>query len=289
MTLGEFISLAQKELREVGFESPLSEAHYLLSQLLGIERSRLVVCETETLSESDENKLQGALERRLNGEPLAYIVGFKDFFKYRFKVRPGVLIPRPETELIVEEALKRKPNFTSTFLDLGCGSGCIGLSLLKEWPKANLIAIDQSPIAAEVTRENAISMGLFDRSVVMEGSVEGFAEDLHKNLGADGVELVVANPPYIDRADTRVEPHVFRYEPHEALFADQDGLAAIWSWLGIVEAILKPNGVALFEIGTDQAELVDTKIVKMCPSLRVEQIIKDLSGRDRILIINRIR
>lgn len=289
MTLGDFISLAHLKFRDAGLDTPLNEAHYLVCRVLDIERTQLVLREAEELSGPSEIKLKECLERRLAGEPLAYIVGYRDFFKSRFNVRPGVLIPRPETELLVEEALKQQPNFRGPFIDMGCGSGCIGLSLLKEWPDARLLAMDNSPVAIQVTEENARSLGLKARMKTCEGAIENQLDFLSQEFGRENVELIVANPPYIAPNDENVDAAVRKYEPHQALFAEEQGLAAIWSWLKIVDALLQIDGHAIFEIGFDQAQVILKDLPEKVPGLAVESIIKDLSGHNRILVIRRKR
>ena len=235
-------------------DSERLETERLLAKALGCTASELFQNENIDLTPKQVQWLEEAVVRRSNGEPLAYILGTQGFYKHDFIVRPGVLIPRPETELIVEKAFHAfGKNPPALIADLGCGSGCIGISLLKEWPNAKLIAFDRSPIALEVARENAKALKVDDRCKFIEGTVESKPR-------REEFDLIVANPPYVDEADTRVEESVRKYEPREALFASQNGLGAIFAWSEWASIALKRGGVWIVEIGAGQSEPVKVKL-----------------------------
>ncbi len=186
---------------------------------------------------------------RLNlGEPTAYILGEKAFFKSNFIVNPGVLIPRPETELLVERAL-RGP-VPKRFADLGAGSGCVGISLAKEWLTSEGFLVETSKAALAVCRANKEKHRLENIEIV-EAQV---GDSSPSDLGF--FDLVVANPPYIEKGDSRVAESVFKYEPHRALFAAERGLACLRSWMQWAERYLLPGGHYIFEFGENQEGLI---------------------------------
>lgn len=274
-TLHEWRETVTEKFRAV-FEQPQMEADALLGALLGFSRAELILKETLVLTEDQNCALAAAVDRRRDKEPLAYIVGFKDFYKNRFLIRPGVLIPRPETELIVETALAfygaRPP---SNILDLGCGSGCIGLSLLSEWSDSRLIAIDAEAVAVETTRVNADRLSVQDRCQTKLSTVEKFEPET-------AVDLIVANPPYIAESGEPVDEWVRRFEPASALFAAESGLQAIRTWGGRARDWLSPGGFFICEIGATQAASAKG-FLKGFGFTSIE-CKKDLAGWDRIII-----
>lgn len=277
MTVLECFEKLRAELQPI-VENPRLEAERLLQHFLKIPDHSFLAMDHIEVDDSKLTLLQAAVARRTRGEPLAYIVEHQGFFKYEFVVRPGVLVPRSETEMIVGLALELYPSPPSVIADLGCGSGCIGLSLLKEWPEARLLAIDSAPAAIAITEENALLLGVHERVVLVHSSVE----KLDFNAPVD---LIVANPPYIDRGDERVEEHVRSYEPAQALFADQDGLAAIFVWASHAKSFLRQGGWFIVEIGTGQSLAVVAKLNQL--GYQNVRVIDDLAGHDRTIIAQR--
>lgn len=224
------------------------------------------------------NKEQEAFElalRRCSGEPLAYILNERGFYKDVFYVQPGVLIPRPETEILVEEAiriLKMSSTQDPLFYDFGCGSGCIGLSILRDFPQARLIGLDISEAAIQVSVRNAKSLSLDLRSQFVSSKVS----DFHF---VDKADLIVANPPYIAMSDDRVEEGVKKFEPHEALFSEEDGLKDIREWSKTAFSILKTGGSLLMEFGINQENAVQKQLETL--GFSDIKIYKDLAGIDR--------
>jgi len=270
MRVAEAVSLLTAKLRVADIENPYYEAELLLTHFLNIDRAKLHMTPETEITSTQWSAVNSALERRQIGEPMAYILGHRDFYKHRFSVGPGVLIPRPETELIVESAVEKGP--FRVIADIGCGSGCIGLSLLGEFPDSRLWACDVSPEALKYCEENAKQLNFMDR---IEYSLGDVTDDKSENR----YELVVSNPPYIDRADTRVADDVRKFEPAQALFAEENGLACYKSWLPWAHRALKNGGWAMFEFGEGQGRQV-AAIARESGFVELE-LKKDLSGKER--------
>lgn len=251
-------------LEEMGVELPRLEARWMREKL-------------EPLTDANVQKGKEFLERRRQGEPLAYILEEKGFYKDVFFVKPGVLIPRPETELLVEkslEALKRKGRIAPLIYDFGCGSGCIGLSLLRDLPSARLIGVDQSPTAIEVSAQNARNLKLEGRAEFQQLSISG---DSMNSFGL--AELIVANPPYIADDDPDVQKEVDEFEPHQALYSGPTGLELIRTWSERAFHLLKSGGIFMMEFGKGQAPEVQ-KILQEFGFTQIT-VYKDLAGCDR--------
>ena len=279
MKLGEFTQELTNTFREVGFEQPLSEAQLLISGVLGQTRSQIISEDQQELTIYQLALLQAAVSRRQKGEPLAYILGKKDFFKASFAVGPHVLIPRPETELLVEVALEKFPttNQPLQIADFGAGSGCIGLSILLERPFAKLVAIENSVEAHVFLKKNIATYQLDSRVVVNGGTVEDFKR-------AQLFDLIVANPPYIAHGDKNVMPAVHQFEPHVALYSDQMGLGAIRRWAQKSAELLKPDGFLLMEIGADQETQLREEPWDQW-GLKLIEVRNDLAGLPRLIVV----
>lgn len=233
----------------------------------------MVTRDQDFLEPNDLRLLDLALLRRLAGEPLAYVCGFKDFYKHRFLVGPGVLIPRPETEIVVEAALDFLPQGESRIADFGAGTGCIGISILLERPAARLVAVEKSPDALKYLRRNIKELGVGARTEVAPIAVE--------ELPDKDFDLIVANPPYIAPTDPNVEENVRRFEPALALFSDGEGLGAIHRWLDEAARILKVNGRLIMEVGAGQSKILREYSVQ---GLKFDSVKRDLAGHERVLI-----
>lgn len=274
MILRELLRDLQNEFQLHGFENPAIEARHLLLEALNITLNDIVLKSGAEVDSASMEKIKEWKSERLRGIPLGYIAGTKAFHKYNFKVRPGVLVPRPETELVVDVALVKVAKEDMMVADLGCGSGCIGLTILKERPKSWLVAVDSSFIATEVTTENAHALKVENRARIVNESVENWKPDR-------SFDLVVANPPYIADGDPRVEIAVNAFEPHEALYAGADGLDCVRAWTEKAFKILLIGGALVLEFGAGQSEQVEEIMKKAGFSqLRIEQ---DLAGHDRVI------
>lgn len=253
-------------------EQPSREAEILLMHFASLTRTQLYMAPEDDVAAEAYSSACAAAERRQNGEPMAYILGYKDFYKDRFLVTPAVLIPRPETELLVELAAQSRS--AQQIADLGAGSGCLGLSILRELPQSQLWTCDISAAALEVARKNALALGLDSRVHYELGDVTGCVR-------GDAFDLVVANPPYIDREDRRLEADVRKFEPASALFAADHGLEFYRAWLPWAYRALRTPGRALFEFGEGQGY----EILKIAEASGFATCLvhKDLSEKERVL------
>ena len=246
MTVALAIREAAEALAQASNTARL-DAELLMAHVLGVSRSDMLL---NAMRDPVPAGIAGLVVRRLNHEPIAYIVGTQDFFGRAFKVEPGVLIPRADSETTVLTALAACPA-PCRVLDCGVGSGALLLTVLAERPGAQGIGIDRSPVAIEVARANAIALDLAAVSTMQlaDWSAPGWA------AGLGTFDLILANPPYVeDAAD--LEPQVRDHEPAEALFAGPDGLDAYRILIPQLPALLEPGGIAVLEIGHVQADAV---------------------------------
>jgi release factor glutamine methyltransferase len=224
---------------------PAIEAEVLAAHALGITRARLLADAARPLGPEASRRVERLFLRRRAGEPVAYLTGEREFYGLAFRVTPDVLIPRPETELLVELALARLPNRAGRVLDLGTGSGAIAVALAHAAPDAELVATDASAAALEVARENARRYG---------ASIRFTRGDWFAGLAGERFDVIVSNPPYVARGDAHLQEGDLRFEPEEALVGGADGLEAIRAIVAGAAAHLVPGGWLLFEHGYDQAE-----------------------------------
>ncbi|MGE4132268.1 MAG: peptide chain release factor N(5)-glutamine methyltransferase [Bdellovibrionales bacterium] len=244
MTIADLLENITNRFREGHLEQPQFEARQLLAEFFKKNLAWILVSE-QMIDVSEAAEIQRWVERRLQGEPLAYLTGFKGFGKARFRVGHGVLIPRPETEHVLEVALRRtleKPQVK--IADFGCGTGCIGLSFLLDRAGATLVAIDASAKAIEYTRKNAEELGVGDRCQTFQGRVQDWS--------GPAMDVIVSNPPYVAQDDPRVEAHVRKFEPAEALFSSGEGLDALKQWAGLAHRHLVEGGLYVCEFGAGQ-------------------------------------
>lgn len=253
------------------------EARWLIAGVLNIDESTIWSDSKRKLTTDEIKALSEKVEQRLEGKPLAYIIGKKDFYGRTFKVSKDTLIPRPETELIIDLVLKvEKQSHAIEICDMGTGTGCIGLTLLAELPLAKLTAVDVSPGALEIAKENAKSLEVADRAEFLFGAVTT------PQFNGKKFDIVVANPPYIAEGDPEVEDNVLKYEPYTALFAPNEGYKLIFDWILVTAEILKPGGMFVFEIGRNQADIAK-KFVENFMCFKDVRIIKDLNKHDRLI------
>jgi release factor glutamine methyltransferase len=224
---------------------PAIEAEVLAAHALGIPRARLLADASRPLGPEASRRVERLFLRRRAGEPVAYLTGEREFYGLAFRVTPDVLIPRPETELLVELALARLPNRAGRVLDLGTGSGAIAVALAHAAPDAEIVAVDASAAALELARENARRYG---------ASIRFMFGDWFAGLAGERFDVIVSNPPYVARGDAHLQEGDLRFEPEEALVGGVDGLEAIRGIVAGAAAHLVPGGGLLFEHGYDQAE-----------------------------------
>lgn len=285
-SIAETILLGAKRLRNAGVPEARREAGSLLAYVLGRDRSFILTHAEDAIGDELAERFRECLERRAQGEPLQYITANQEFFGLDFEVTKDVLIPRPETELLVETALKllAEPADAPFICDVGTGSGCIAITLMKQLPQARAIAIDISPAALAVARRNAERHSVSERiSFVLS---DCFAALTLRESRAS-FELIVSNPPYVEEgAMADLQREVRDFEPRNALSAGADGLDIIRRLLLETPSFLKPGGYFLFEIGFNQAaaveRLLDPKIWKLI------DIHKDLQGIARTVALQRL-
>lgn len=260
-------------------ESPRADADVLLCHMLGCRRSYLMTWPERELDAAQQATLQGWLARRLNGEPIAHLVGEREFWSLPLKVSPATLIPRPDTEVLVEQALTRIPQGPCVVLDLGTGTGAIALALKSERPELDVWAVDRMADAAALARENSAALGL--PIEVRDGSwFEPLGEPGRDNTPRFAV--IVSNPPYIDGADPHLEQGDVRFEPRSALVADDAGLADIRHIVAQAPAYLLPDGWLLLEHGWDQGEAV--RQLLRDGGYREVATVRDYGDNDRVTL-----
>ncbi|HAS50611.1 MAG TPA: peptide chain release factor N(5)-glutamine methyltransferase [Gammaproteobacteria bacterium] len=247
-TLRQVLVTATRQLAEVS-TSPRLDAELLLAAALDRHRSYLHAWPERGLDPEAAARFAAWLNRRSAGEPVAYLLGRREFWSLALEVTPDTLIPRPETELLVELALERlPPNQAVNVADLGTGSGAIALALAVERPQARIIATDQSSAALTVARRNAQRLNL--------AQVEFRQGDWCAPLAGECFDLIVANPPYVAVTDSRWREGELRFEPSAALIAGEEGLDALRTIIAAAPDYLEPGGWLLLEHGYDQGESV---------------------------------
>lgn len=262
-----------------GGESPRADADVLLCHLLGCRRSYLMTWPERELDAAQQATLQTWLARRLNGEPIAHLVGEREFWSLPLKVSPATLIPRPDTEVLVEQALTKIPQGPCAVLDLGTGTGAIALALKSERPEVDVWAVDRMADAAALARENSAALGL--PIEVRDGSwFKPLGEPDRDNTPRFAV--IVSNPPYIDGADPHLEQGDVRFEPRSALVADDAGLADIRHIVVHAPAYLLTDGWLLLEHGWDQGEAV--RQLLRDGGYREVATVRDYGDNDRVTL-----
>ncbi|MBI4757205.1 MAG: peptide chain release factor N(5)-glutamine methyltransferase [Betaproteobacteria bacterium] len=251
---------------------PAAEARLLLGHVTGLSHAQLVARAERALTDDEAGRFESLLARRAAGEPVAYLLGEREFYGRPFAVTPAVLIPRPETELLVELALERlRDREAPRILDLGTGSGVLAVTLALERPDAQVVAVERSPEALRVAAANASRLG---------AAVEFTAGDWFAPIGTVRFDLIVANPPYVGEADAHLGQGDLRFEPRHALAAGPDGLADIRRIAAAAPVHLVPGGGLLLEHGYDQAAAVRTLLA--AAGFKAVASWRDLAGIERV-------
>lgn len=281
VTVAAALVSARRRLEAAGIESSAREARILLAHALEEAPARLVGWPERIIESEPLRSFEALVDRRLRREPVAYLVGSKEFWGLAFGVDAATLIPRPDTETLVAAALEAWPSGRSPVrvLDIGTGSGCVLVSLLHEWPTALGLGVDPSAAALAVARANAVRLGVGERAAWRQGLPEAGDADVH--------DLVVANLPYIPSADIEaLDPDVRDYEPRSALDGGADGLAVIRIVAAELPRLLAPGGLALFEVGIGQAAEVQ-RIFRSLSDLAPTRSWADLAGIERVVGVRR--
>lgn len=248
------------------------DAQLLLAHALGVTRTRAMTHLERIPDAAEVQRYAGLLERRAAGEPLAYILGVKEFWSLPLKVGPEVLVPRPETELLVERALALLPAPTGKVADLGTGSGAIALALARERPQWSVVATDVSSDALATAKANAAALNLL--------RVEYLQGHWFEPLRGRVFDLIVSNPPYVAESDPAMRDPVLRYEPRIALTPGDDPYSSLREIIGHARAHLERDGWLLLEHGADQAAEVARELVGR--GFRSVRSHRDLAGHERV-------
>lgn len=253
-------------------DTPRLDARLLARHLLGVGDTWLIAHGDDPLDPAQAAQFDALIERRASGEPVAYLIGEREFYGRSFRVTPATLIPRPETELLVEAALLRLPP-AATVLDLCTGSGCVAISLGLERPDCRVTATDLSADALAVARRNAAALG---------AAVAFHHGDLFAPVAGQRFALIVSNPPYIAATDPHLDQGDVRFEPRSALIGGADGLDLIRRLVRSAAAHLKPGGWLLFEHGFDQGTACRARLARA--GFAHIQTLPDLAGLDRVTL-----
>ncbi|MBK8258211.1 MAG: peptide chain release factor N(5)-glutamine methyltransferase [Polyangiaceae bacterium] len=253
-TIRRVLAWAADDLKKRGNSSPRLDAELLLGKVLDLPRVKLVIDADRPLSKEELAQYKALHQRRRSGEPVAYLLGVREFYGRPFRVDPRVLIPRPDTEILVEVALERSQSRSLSLraLDLCTGSGCVAITIARERPTARVIATDISPGALEVARDNAVRLCAFNVSFF-----QGDLFALPTTAGPLVFDLITANPPYIPKTEERDLPiDIRKFEPHTALFGGPDGLDILRRIIDGAPDFLDEGGVLALEVAAGQSGVV---------------------------------
>lgn len=271
------ITMAEKQLVDAGVENAKGECEAIYCHLMKVDRSKFFMEWGEEASDRTCEQFFDLVERRAKREPLQYIVGKQAFLEFELNTRPGVLIPRLDSEVVAEAACDIfNDHKGDTVLEIGCGSGALSIALAKR-SKAKVTAVDINPEACELTKENAANNGV---------KIDVLCGDLYEPIKRKKYHMIISNPPYIRRnVIPTLMPEVKDFEPIEALDGGEDGLDFYRKIVMEAPNHLKKNGLLVFEIGADQAAAV-TAIITVSGKFGEVKIGQDLDGKDRVVITN---
>lgn len=286
MTLAEAIQKAAESLSAQNIPNARLDAELLLRHTLGKDRAWLLVHMQDGLDDQRQRSFELNIERRKLREPLQYITGAQEFWGIPFMVTPDVLIPRPETEFVVESALKAISGInTPVIVDLCTGSGCIAISLAKELPKARVFATDLSDRAMLIARENARRNEVADHIRFLEGDLFGPLKEMDIR---GGIDCIVTNPPYVRSGDlATLQAEVRDFEPSMALVAGRSGTEIAEKIIDQSPEYLRPGGSLIMEMGIGQTAAL-RKIIEDTHRFGPAEIVKDLTGIERVITAKRI-
>ena len=285
-TLGEVIVEARRLLEQAGIETAEQEAWWIVEHVLHLSTHHVVTDRDRLLSSSELLAARGLITRRVGREPLQYILGTQEFCGLEFTVNPAVLIPRPETQLLVEYVTQRiRADQPATIVDVCTGSGCIAVSIARMRPHARVIATDLSGPALNLARQNAIRLGVGERITWLEGDLLG---PLAEQKLEGQVDVIVSNPPYIPELDwATLQPEVKLFEPRSALVAGPQGTELHERLLQESGRYLSPGGAVIMEIGAGQGRAI-RRIVERTPGYRFHRLVLDEAGLERVVMVERV-
>ncbi|PLR39183.1 peptide chain release factor N(5)-glutamine methyltransferase [Chimaeribacter coloradensis] len=264
--------LADATARLTQSDSARRDAEILLGHVTGRARTFILAFGETLLSDAEHARLEALLARRVQGEPVAYLIGRREFWSLPLAVSPATLIPRPDTECLVEEALARLPHTACRVLDLGTGTGAIALALASERPQDQVTGVDRQPEAVALAQQNAATLGITN--------VQFLTGSWFAPVAGARFDLIASNPPYIDAADPHLAEGDVRFEPASALVAEEQGMADLRHIIGDAPGFLVPGGWLLLEHGWQQAAAV-----RACLAARGFSDVatrQDYGGNDRI-------
>ena len=280
MKIESAIQKAYLELKQNNVKSALLDSEILMSKVLKKNRSNVLLNSEKLLSNKDYKNFRKLIFNRLRNKPIAYLTGEKSFWKYEFEINDKVLIPRPDTELIIEQVLKIYKNKCNiNFLEVGVGSGCIILSILKEKKSFLGKGIDLSKECIKISKKNAIKLRVQNRLKLFKSDIDNFTSGKY--------DLIISNPPYIKKLDLKnLDKDVVDYEPKLALDGGLDGLSKIRKIVKKSSELIKLNGKLIIEIAHDQKKMV--KYILRQNGFFINKVVKDLGGNDRCIISTKI-
>ena len=287
VTLAEAINNAATLLSTAGITNARLDAEVLLSHIILKDRVWLITHRDDVLADNHQRAFEDAIQRRTRREPLQHIIGNQEFWGLEFIVSPDVLIPRPETEFIIEAALAivQDRNTPVRIIDLCTGSGCIAVSLAKELTAARVIATDASEKALTVARENTRRHGVSEHIRFLLGDLFEPLEELDIR---GQIDIIVSNPPYVQAGDlSTLQPEVRDYEPEMALIAGPGGTEIAKRIIQLAPVYLKKNGTLIMEMGLGQAEAL-TRMVEATGAYGDRELLKDLAGIERVIIARKV-
>jgi len=280
MKYHEILNQGSKILKLNKIKSYSLDSEILLSSLLNVDRSQLIINHNKIVKNNEKKIFFFLINRRKKNEPISYITGYKEFWNNNFKVDKNVLIPRPDTETIVEQVLSYlRPQSTKKILDIGTGSGCIIISILKERKKCKGVGIDISKNAIKLAKYNAKIQHIKNRINFFHSDIDNFLTDKY--------DLIISNPPYIKQHEINgLEKDIKNYEPRVALNGGIDGYSKIRLTIKKSSALIKKNGKLFLEIGSNQV-METLKILKI-NGFFVNKLVKDLANRNRCVVSTKI-
>ena len=280
MNIETALRQAQNILNNKNFKSVNLDCEILMSKVLDKDRKYIILNLKKNLENYKLGYFKSLVEERSFGKPIAYLLEKKDFWKSEFLIKKGVLIPRPDTEVIIEQALKLNKNrLRQRILDIGVGSGCILLSLLKEEKNFYGTGIDISANCISLSKINAQRLGLINRVKFFKSDIDNFSNGKY--------DLIISNPPYINKYDFKyLDKDIANFEPKLALYGGLDGLSEIRKVVKKSSELIKKNGKLILEIGFDQKNKVKNLLINK--GFYINQVVKDFAKNDRCIVCTKI-
>ena len=280
MNIDQAIKEASSVLKKNHIKSAFLDCEILMSKALNKDRKFIIMNPNEKINDYEYRKFKKLISSRSNNKPIAYIIGKKSFWKYNFNVSEKVLIPRPDTEILIEQVLKRfKKKESINFLEIGIGSGCIILSILKEKKSFLGRGIDVCKESLKVCKDNANKLNLFNRLKLFKSDIDNF------HLGK--YDLIISNPPYIKNLDFKnMDDEVVKFEPKIALNGGLDGLSEIRKVIKKSSELIKIHGKLILEIAHDQKN--EVKRILRNNNFYINEVVKDFANKDRCIISTKI-